>query len=858
MKKRSIRVIAMCIIIATIAMSLSSCAFGELLESILNNSHEHSWDNWVFDYTDDNVNVVCTVCDKTISSVIFSRGLEIKDGVLLSIGDCTDTEVVVPNGVEVIGDDAFRNCESLKAVYLPNSVRVIGERAFMSCGSLEFINIPEGTLEIGKNAFQHCINLTGVLFPESICNLGNDIFFNSPKLTTIYYNGDENGWNTITFSTNWLGDNTIANILFKKIGANCNHVFNSQEILKEGACYTPGIYINNCSLCGRGVKASLSYKCTIQDDAEWIIDYEPTCYSDGYRYRSCLCGDQTEGEYFSSGHNTEITVTDGVVSVFCYDCDKVVFSCDYVEGSSGLNIVKGRVLDTGLCTDKTIVIPSYFDGYIVTELAKSAIQTDAVESVVIPEGVRIIGEYCFSGANNLISIEIPSSVEKIGGGAFPESLTCYSEYGNGLYLGNSNNPYLVLANFEDIHTVTDVTIHKDTKIIHDRLSRNLLGDSPELYNISVDKGNLYFKSINGNLYSKDGKTLIRYTPGKTEESFAVPNGVTSIVDHAFKYANNLKSLITGETVTFIGISAFENCSNLTDVKLPETIKVISERMFYGCNGLKNLTIPEGVERVDEWAFASCPNLERISLPSTLNIIGPEILQVNGFLPDKVIEFRGTQAQWYSMKKSFVWNWNCGDYVIEYADKKDIELPTEAAGLEYTLNDEGTGYIVSGMGSCTESDLVIPDNYLGVPVVAIGYAAFYGQVGLKSVTIPGTVTDIGYFAFYNCTDLTSVVFLDGITNTGPYSFSGCTSLTNVILPDSVTSIEEHTFRGCTSLTSITIPNSVTSIGDFAFSECSYLTHVYYTGSEEEWMNISFGYANNILKLIVIEFNVVPNN
>lgn len=134
-------------------------------------------------------------------------------------------------------------------------------------------------------------------------------------------------------------------------------------------------------------------------------------------------------------------------------------------------------------------------------------------------------------------------------------------------------------------------------------------------------------------------------------------------------------------------------------------------------------------------------------------------------------------------------------------------------LKFTLSSSGTSYVVSGIGSCVDSDIIIPANYKGKPVTSIGDRAFYGCSSLASVTIP-----------------------DGFTSIGDRAFSGCSSLTSITIPDGVTFINNYVFSQCWKLNSITIPNSVTSIGEYAFSSCDKLTNIYITDLTA-WCNIS---------------------
>ena len=145
------------------------------------------------------------------------------------------------------------------------------------------------------------------------------------------------------------------------------------------------------------------------------------------------------------------------------------------------------------------------------------------------------------------------------------------------------------------------------------------------------------------------------------------------------------------------------------------------------------------------------------------------------------------------------------------------------GLEYTLSEDGTYYIVSRIGTCTDIHINIPSEYNEKPVKEIGNKAFYYKTNIISAKIPDSVTSIGSVGFAS-TGLTSVMIGDSVTSIGSDAFQSCTKLTSVEIPDSVTSIGAQAFYRCIRLTSVTIGNGVKSIGDDAFYKCSSLTSV----------------------------------
>ena len=97
--------------------------------------------------------------------------------------------VTIPEGVKKIGRDAFRGCGSLKTISTPGSVAEIGASAFRDCSSLEAVSIPEGVTEIGEGAFDGCESLKSVSLPGSVAEIGEGAFepdtvLVSPHLST--------------------------------------------------------------------------------------------------------------------------------------------------------------------------------------------------------------------------------------------------------------------------------------------------------------------------------------------------------------------------------------------------------------------------------------------------------------------------------------------------------------------------------------------------------------------------------------------------------------------------------------------------------------------------------------------------
>jgi len=88
-------------------------------------------------------------------------------------------EVIVEDStlrVTAIGENAFRDCDSLTSVTVGNGVTAIGNSAFAYCSGLTSMVIPSGVTSIGNSAFDECLGLTSVIIPNTVTDIGNNAF----------------------------------------------------------------------------------------------------------------------------------------------------------------------------------------------------------------------------------------------------------------------------------------------------------------------------------------------------------------------------------------------------------------------------------------------------------------------------------------------------------------------------------------------------------------------------------------------------------------------------------------------------------------------------------------------------------
>uniref|UniRef100_UPI0037DD67F5 leucine-rich repeat protein n=1 Tax=Methanomethylophilus alvi TaxID=1291540 RepID=UPI0037DD67F5 len=687
-------------------------------------------------------------------------------------------KVVIEDGVTSIGDWVFDGCASLASVTIPDSVTSIGGRAFSGCSSLASVVIGDGVTSIGDWALSGCTSLTSVVIGDGVTSIGSNAFRDCTSLTSVTIPDSVTSIGGYAFS----GCSSLASVTIPdSVTSIGDYAFRDCTGLRE---FTIPISVN---AVGSNDYPAF-YGCTNIEKVTFTPGtgkgynygiHSSSSYSNYYGYTPW---------YYSRAVLKEVVIEDGVTSIGGYAFSGCSSLASVVIGNGVTSIGQSAF---SVCTGlRELTIPDS-----VTSIGDRAFyECSSLASVIIPDGVTSIGGYAFCGCTSLASVTIPDSVTSIGDYAF---------YG--------------------CTSLASVTIPDSVTSI----GQSAFSGCTSLVSMVVSEGNTVYCSVDGVLFSKDMKTLMQYPAGRSDDSYIIPDSVTSIGGRAFSGCSSLASVIIPDGVTSIGDYAFRGCASLASVTIPDSVTSIRDCSFYGCTSLASVTIPDSVTSIGVAAFEGCTSLASVTIPDSVTSIGGRAFSgcsslTSIILPDSVTSIGGGAFSGCSSLTSII----LPDSVTSIGSDAFRDCTSLASVVIGNGVTSIGGYAFSG---CTSlASVTIP-----ISVNAVGFnssPAFSGCTNIEKVTFtPGTGkgydygTDsssyydnyYGYTPWYYSSVALEVVIEDGVTSIGDRAFDGCSSLTSIILPDSVTSINQYAFYGCTNVFSIRIGPDVSSIGYMAF-------------------------------------------
>lgn len=307
---------------------------------------------------------------------------------------------------------------------------------------------------------------------------------------------------------------------------------------------------------------------------------------------------------------------------------------------------------------------------------------------------------------------------------------------------------------------------------------------------------------------------------------------------------------SGQKVTAIGDFAIYANDNIVSITIPEGVVSIGSFNFYSCRYLKSIAIPLSLTTVASFAFDECIGLKTVYYKGTGS-------DWSNILFYTVSEYLEASTRYYYSESAPTVKGNFWHYVNNIPTLwPEYDESNSNRTFEFTLSEDGTYYVITGMNDTSVTSVTIPTFYGDHPVKEIADYAFIDCSDLVSVTVSDSITLIHSYAFVGCDMLKDIIVDENNANYKSddgnlYSKDGkvliqyarAKSETSFTIPTGVTVIGEGAFMSATKLESITIPVGVTEIANDAFYSCSSLKKVYYTGSEQNWSAIEISESGN---------------
>lgn len=447
-------------------------------------------------------------------------------------------DIVIPNGIEKIGEKAFRDNTNITSVVFPDSLREIDDYAFKGCKNLREVKLNEGIISIGLEAFLDTA-LQEVTLPETLEELGLTPFGCKTKVDVLndYFSSDING-------VLYNADETSLILFPRKVHEDII------EVLDFVTCIESYAFENNVAaeiILPEDIEElqdKLFYGCqnlrtlTIKSDSPENIDVDDEAFK-GFEVEKCVLrvpfnalAKYKRYEIFNDfryitaieGSRCLMYDDDGIEIAGCVDED-----CEKIEIPNGVRKIQENAFK----------------------------DNERIESVILPDSLGSIGRSAFAGCRSLSEIELNEGLKTICWDAFRES-----------GLSHVLIPYSVES----------------------------IGFSAFNCEIEVDDINTDYIAREGVLYSFDENELVIYPTDKEDEEFEVPFTVEEINSFAFKDAN-LKSLTLPDSIKYLGRDIFSSESKLETLilKVPNPNDMeINEKAFESFNKQQcKLIVPDG-------------------------------------------------------------------------------------------------------------------------------------------------------------------------------------------------------------------------------------------------------------------------
>lgn len=757
------------------------------------------------------------------------------------------TEVEWTEGVESTGNYCCSDAASLTTVSFPDSIIRINTECFKGCTALESFDL-SNIEQIESSGFNGCTALREISFSSAIKTIYGNAFSGCTGLKTVSIQ-DESNWCKVSFENAESNPMKYASTITHNNGELfvslenpnaekiSNHAFahcstlesvSLQGITKEIGDYAFDSCLALSQATASGVNKIGQYAfrgCTALLSADSIISHATSLGQSAFYGCSAITSLRIPGSISSIPSNafrfctglTSVVIEDGVTSIGDYAFSNCPSLTTITIPPSVVSISTTAFVGTGLSSVTTDDGMVTLQGGIVSSISADATSINfnmltvhdslvtvvgfmngvfsgkkGLTSLVLPESMRTIPDYCFSGFTNLTEVTLPQTLDSIGRYAF-----------------------------QNCSSLTKISIPDSVSSIGESAFYN----TTSLVTLEIDSTSR-LETIGKTAFYGSGVRTTSTAPGQTN-NFILPNGMKSI-----------------------GTNAFQNCASLLRFGISDRSEsmpadcVIGDGVFKGCTSLTTVAFGNGVSYVGENLFEGCSSIEydTASLPP-LKLMDGWVVGWSGSANDGLVI--GSEARGIAQRALSGWTYLTGELTIQpsvilcdYAfegctnlskatiePRMDIQrgLFSGCSKLASVSLPEGLQKIgdYAFNGDSALKSITLPDS-----LVSIDGSAFSGS-GLTSVVVPDGVTSLGSYCFYNCWKMTSARIGRGITDLPTRIFGtdhpddadgNFSHLTTVKFDGEIHNIGNGAFLYNYNLKNFSIPKTTTGIGAYAFFEC----------------------------------------
>ncbi len=810
------------------------------------------------------------------SAVIREGTTKIREGAFAHCGLLT--EIIFPESLQYIGARAFANCTALETARLVN-IDEMGDSVYYGCTGITEVFIPADYIkDLRDNWFEGCENMYWIEVDEDNPRYASEegLLLNHQRDTVL----------RAPSGIDWVEFPSTVTTIGEYAFANCNRF--EEVYIPETVTHIGAHAFDNC---GGEEYSGLMYvtfdnpavsigayafnNCINLTEIWWEESFptEDRGSIGAYAFNNCQKIEFSKNTNFSTGALIDTL-------------EPYAFANFQSDDNKSIELILPETLETigDHAFDSYYNLTSVIFPEGLKKIGNSAFMSTPLTFLDLPDAIEEIGDSAFMNCSNVMELKLPAGLKKIN------PYTFYKCFSGALFREEPREHFnLSIEIPESVESIGDYAFYGctvDAKEYSRENDKQTYSGFYYVYNYGISSLSIGDNVTSIGAHAFDGCThLLSVTLG---------NSVTSIGDYAFKNcfresfqgAREVEYTITGYIVDKGGLTAYPPKWNLDEtipepIALPEGLVSLGEGAFKGCGELPAVTFPASLTVIPDWAFSGCENLPEITLGDNLTEIGSyafegcsgvteihipaslnkgsrsfvdcdKALKVyyyaeepksfdEGFFSPKVYANKeavvyAPNAPLESMKTMTPW-------VLFYKiEAKDEEIEHLENALETKnnltfriLSNKPTPYCevagpatpASGPTTYTVPEYVKnidpASEYFGMSykVIRIGNDAFENDLNLVGIDIPEGVLDIGQEAFAGCKNLPEINLPNSITNIGERAFANCYGLTYFVVPPLVTRLNHEVLRDCRGLYSVRMHDNIEELCTGALMDCRHL-------------------------------------